>query len=70
MLIFNIETVAGKHDAGNEVHGKNVKMVREIHNNEIGELIVLIGVSPADLEFYLGFIGGDAFSGNIDSEFS
>jgi len=47
-----IQTVAGKHDAGNEVHGKNVKMVREIHNNEIG------------------FIGGDAFSGNIDSEFS
>jgi hypothetical protein len=47
-----IETVAGRYDSGNEVYGKNVKMVREIHNNKIG------------------FIGGDAFSGNKVSEFS
>ena len=70
MLIFDIEMVAGRYDSGNEVYGKNVKMVREIHNNKIGEPNALIGVNPADLECYLGFIGGDAFSGNKVSEFS
>ena len=60
--------VAGNFDADNKVYGKNVKIVREIHHNEIGELNALIGVNP-DLECYPGFIGGDAFSGNTVSEF-
>jgi len=46
-----IQMVAGNFDADNKVYGKNVKIVREIHHNEIG------------------FIGGDAFSGNTVSEF-
>jgi hypothetical protein len=69
-LIFHIGRIAGKFDADNKVYGTNARMVREIHGNEIGMLNAFIGAIPADLECYPGFIGGDAFSGNVVSTFA